>query len=317
MTTNSFDALNRVIQVVDRQSGITMMAYNDDDQVTQYTDPRNIVTGFTYNGFGEVIQEVSADRGTISYTYDKRGLVTSMTDGRGIVSNYAYDNGGRITARTFPSSPSEDQTFTYDYTGGGSEGEGKLRSIIDESGRINRKYANGGYISWERRIIEGENYDVDYKYDNYGRSSWIETPAKLRIRYTYDNLDRVKKMTAQRRIIDPQTGQYPPAETVVKSVSYKPFGPRGSVTYGDTAKLTLSYDDSYRLTRLLDKLGSTVLRDISLGWTNRDNLASVTDTLVSANSETFTYNAREFLRNADGPYDLVKYRYDAVGNRKN
>lgn len=168
-TTNSYDALNRVTQTVDRASGTTLMAHDDADQMTQYTDPRGIDTDFTHNGFGEVVQEVSADRGTIAYSYNDRGLVSSMTDARGIVSNYTYDDGGRLTERAFPSSPFEDQTFSYDFSNNGSEGEGKIGFIYDESGSINPRYSNGGYLSQERRIIETTYYPVGYQTDSFGR----------------------------------------------------------------------------------------------------------------------------------------------------
>ncbi len=62
--------------------------------------------------------------------------------------------------------------------------------------------------------------------------------------------------------------------------------------------MKLSYDQSYRLTRLKDTLGTTVLRDVNLGWTNRDNLLSVTDSVVSTISESYSYNQREWLKGA-------------------
>ena len=74
-------------------------------------------------------------------------------------------------------------------------------------------------------------------------------------------------------MIDPQTGQYPPAQTVVSSLQYLPFGPLSSLTYGDGAVQTREFDSSYRLTRQLDQLGATALRDTSYGWTTRANLA--------------------------------------------
>ena len=314
-TTNSYDALNRLTQVVDRASGTTLMDHNDADQMTEFTDPRSIDTDFLYNGFGEVVQEVSADRGTISYVYNDRGLVTSMTDARGIVSNYAYDNGGRITARSFPSATSENQQFVYDGTANGSEGEGKITTITDESGSIYREYANGGYINLERRTIEAEVYDTVYGFDAYGRLADTTTPGQLKIGYTYDALDRVSGITVQREVIDPGTGQFPPAQTVISGVTYKPFGPLSGLTYGDSAVHTRSYDSSYRMTGVLDQLGLTDLRDKSYTWTARNNLATASDALDALKTETYQYSAREFLAQATGPYDQLDFTYDAVGNR--
>ena len=309
VTSNSYDALNRLIEIEDRRSFETSMDYNDADQIIEYTDTRTLVTEFEYNGFGEVVQETSPDRGIMSYVYDERGLVTSMTDGRSIVTTYSYDDGGRLTARNFPSSTAENQTFTYDSTAGGSEGEGKIATITDEFGSISRSYANGGYLSQDSRTIEGEQYDVTYQFDSYGRLDWVETPGALRIFYKYDTQDRVNRIRIQRRIIDPQTGQYPPVEDVVQPVLYAPFGPVTELGYGDGAMRNYVFDDSYRLTGDLDQKGTTTLREVVYAWTDRDNLSAITDPVAFGQPETFTYNAEELLRTATGSYDGITYSY--------
>jgi len=316
VTDNGYDALNRLTSVVDlSNSAQTTMAHNDADQVTQYTDPRSIATTFTYNGFGEAVQEVSADRGTISYTFDERGLVTSMTDGRGTLSNYTYGNGGRITSRIFPGASAQDQTFSYDGTANGSEGEGKIATINDEAGSIYRSFSGGGKLSLDRRDIEGVQYDVAYTFGVYGDLDAITTPGLLEISYARDTQGRVTQITAQRQVIDLQTGQYPPAQTVVSGIQYRSFGPVSSLTYGDTAVQTRSYDSSYRLISLQDQLGVTNLRNVSLGWSSRDNLASSTDNLNAANTELFQYSPRQRLSQADGPYGDLDFSYDLNGNR--
>ena len=315
MSTNAYDALKRLVQTVDRDAGTTLMEHDETDQMTRYTDPRGIDTGFVYNGFGDVIEETSADRGTMIYSYDSRGLVTAMTDARGIVSTYEYDDGGRITARRFPSAPVEDQTFAYDGTAGGSEGEGKIHLISDQSGSIERQYANGGYVSLDRRTIEGTAYDTTYQVDNQGRLPEMVTPGNLAVSYSYDAEDRVYDITVQRRVIDPNTGAFPPPVTVVSGLTYLPFGPLNAMTYGDGGQHARTYDSSYRLTRLFDTRLGTDLRDVTYGWTQRDNLASATDALDPSKSETFQYTNREFLREAIGEYGELDYTYDAVGNR--
>jgi RHS repeat-associated protein len=315
VTTRNYDALNRVVQEVDRAAGSAEMAHDDADQIVQYTDPRDIDTGFAYNGFGETVSETSADRGTITYVYDTRGQVVSMTDARGIVSTYSYDNGGRLKTRQFPATPAENQTFQYDYTNNNSQGADKIFRIIDESGRIERRYSNGGYVNLDRRLIDGKQYSTKYKVDGRGRLVQITTPARLEIKISYDSQDRVKYMSAQRRVKDPITNQYPAKETIFTSTTYAPNGPLVSMTYGDGATHVRSYDTSYRLTGIVDQRSSTTLRDISYGWTNRDNLASITDNQVPANSETYTYSPREFLSQAVADYGQIDYGYDPVGNR--
>ena len=65
----------------------------------------------------------------------------------------------------------------------------------------------------------------------------------------------------------------------------------------------------------MDALGAVKLRDLSLGYEGRDNLASITDLATPANSEAFTYTPRESLAGAVGPYGTLGFTYDGVGNR--
>lgn len=310
---NNWDALNRLISIVDRESETTELTYNDADQITDYEDARQNSTVFSYNGFGEVILEVSPDSGQIAYDYDERGLPTSMIDARGIETTYEYDNGGRITARKFVGHASEDQTFLYDTV---TAGNGKLRRITDESGQIFRTYNSTGRLLRDQQTIEDAVYDVFYRYNNFGDLIRVETPNEdaggLWIRHFLDDQNRLEKITVQRRNVSPLPGQ----QNVVYLAKYAPFGPLTSMRYGDNATNNIrTYDTSYRLTGLQDSKSGTQYRDVSYGWTDRDNLASATDTLASANNESFGYSPRERLAQAVGDYGTYNYTYDATGNR--
>ena len=83
----------------------------------------------------------------------------------------------------------------------------------------------------------------------------------------------------------------------------------------DAATQVMTYDQSYRLTGMLDYQGAMTLRDVTYGYDTRDNLTSVSDALTASNSETFTYTPRESLATATGPYGALAYAYDGVGNR--
>ncbi|MEP2715219.1 RHS repeat-associated core domain-containing protein [Pseudophaeobacter sp.] len=118
-----------------------------------------------------------------------------------------------------------------------------------------------------------------------------------------------------RHVQDPVTGQYPPEQTIVSNIEYAPYGPTRSLTYGDGATQTRSHDSSYRLTRLLDDLNGTSLRDVSYGWSLRDNLLSTTDNLDVTQNEAFQYSAQQRLSDADGAYGDLDFAYDLNGNR--
>ena len=112
--TDSYDPLNRLTKTLDRGGFTTALAWDAQDRMTTYTDPRDLVTEFTYNGFGEVVSETSPDRSSITHVLDRRGLVTARTDGRGVTVGYSYDNGGRLTGIDYPTGGIGDVVFTWD-----------------------------------------------------------------------------------------------------------------------------------------------------------------------------------------------------------
>src|SRR5207302_8518396 len=50
VTTNVYDALNRLIRVTDPASGQVNYGYNGRDQLVSVSDPRNLVTSYAYDG---------------------------------------------------------------------------------------------------------------------------------------------------------------------------------------------------------------------------------------------------------------------------
>ncbi|MEJ6401880.1 RHS repeat-associated core domain-containing protein [Yoonia sp. 2307UL14-13] len=314
-TTNSYDALNRMVQIVDRDNGTTAMAHDTDNQMTSYTDPRGIETAFEYNGFGDLIRETSADRGTMTYTYNNRGLVTSMTDGNGIVTDYAYDDGGRLVSKTFPSDPSLDQTFTYHDNSAAPQDRGTLATVTDQTGQTS--YTNDptrGAFHEDLRQIDSALYSTRYTSDAMGQVTQMDYPSGSQVLFSYDADGDITDL--QWRAFDPTTSTHDAAIPVVSGLTYAPMGPLTGLTYGDGGVLTATYDTSYRLTGLTDIRAGIALRDETYTWTNRDNLAGVTDNLDPAQDQAFTYSNREFLASADGAWGEFDWLYDSVGNRR-
>ena len=103
--------------------------------------------------------------------------------------------------------------------------------------------------------------------------------------------------------------------TLVDLLSYRPNGPLASMVYADGYTQTRTHDASYRLTGITDANGGTVHRQLTYGYEGRDNLASVSDVQVPANTQTFGYTAREHLSSANGLYGPLAFTYDGVGNR--
>ena len=311
-TTHGYDGLNRLISTLDRSGFTTAFEYDAHDRLTEYTDPRTIETDFTYNGFGEVITEISADRGTITYTYDRRGLVKTRTDGRGVTVTYSYDNAGRLTLIDYPAGGIPDIAFTWDAPFLGvpaDSNKGHMGRITDGIIRMDFGHlvtATGPRITMTALYPANRSYTVIEEADFEGNATRTVYPSGKEVLVDYDDDNRPTRIRLKNGAN---------FTTLLEQMSYAPNGPLLSALYGDGRTQTRTYDLSYRLTRILDALGATKLRDVTYGYEGRDNIASITDALVPGNSESFGYTPRESLASAAGPYGTLGFTYDGVGNR--
>ncbi len=114
-STSLYDELNRLKQITDPASGITLFGYDANDNLTSVTDPRLLVTSYTYTGFGDLKTQTSPDTGVTTNTYDSGGNLDTSTDSRGAVTDYGYDAANRVTSASFTLGGVTDQTITYSY----------------------------------------------------------------------------------------------------------------------------------------------------------------------------------------------------------
>ena len=70
VTSQVYDELSRLKQIVDPASATTSFGYDAMDNLTQVTDPRSLVTSYQYNGLGDLKQVTSPDTGVTTSTYD-------------------------------------------------------------------------------------------------------------------------------------------------------------------------------------------------------------------------------------------------------
>lgn len=64
-TVHTPDALNRLIQTLDRLGGATTYGYDVNDRLQQVVAPNNAATSYVYDDLGNRLQETSRDRGAL------------------------------------------------------------------------------------------------------------------------------------------------------------------------------------------------------------------------------------------------------------
>lgn len=296
VTTNAYDALNRLIRVTDPNAGQVNYGYNGLDQLTSVSDPRTLVTTYSYNGLNNLNQQVSPDTGTTVNTYDDAGNLLTQTDAKGQVTSYAYDALNRVTSITYQGGVVH--SYQYDQ---GTNGKGRLTQITEPNSTTQYVYDQKGRLTTETRTINAVPYVTAYAYDSSGRMTGITYPSGREVAYTLDSLGRVSQIATTKNGV---------TQPVVSSVSYRPFGPAQGLTFGNGQTYTRGFDTDGRVASYT--LGT---QSFAVGYDAASRVSFISDTVVPANTNTYTYDNLDRLTNAVAPGTPYAYTYDTVGNR--
>lgn len=298
-TTNSFDALNRLVQTLNSLSGTTSYAYNPNGRLQQVVAPNNTTTQYQYDDLGNLLQETSADRGTTAYTYDNAGNVTSISDARGVMATYAYDALNRVTSIDYPGT-AEDVTYAYDNC---ALGIGRLCQVADASGTTQYGYDAFGNVLTENKTELGVVYTTSYTYDAANRIKTITYPDNRLVTYTRDSLGRITTVSAT------VSGT---AKTLVSARTYRADNLLLTQSYGNGLSESRTYDLQGRLTN--QNLGTADTRiygyDPNGNVTSRQNLSQ---------TASYGYDALDRLIQdsiTSTPSSGTSFSYDPNGNRQ-
>jgi len=304
-TRRTYDALDRLSRITDPLGGQVTFSYDSADNLTSVTDQRGLQTHYEYNFAGEVVAQQSPDTGITTFERDDEGNVTRKTDARGVITEYQYDALNRLTQVTFPADPGESIVYTYDDTVNGNRGIGRLTGIVDQSGSLSYRYDGRGNRIEATRTIEGQSYTTAYRYDLADNLSGITYPGGRIVTYLRDAAGLVSSVRSQDRPGAPE-------QVVVDAVTYLPFGPMQSLTFGNGLVRNVTYDQDYQITGIV-----SAAMERSYSYDLANNIQSITDLLDPSRTETFQYDALSRLTQATGTYGSINYDYDGVGNRTN
>lgn len=307
-TTQDFDALNRLTQMIDPYNGVTnptSYAYDAQDNLTSVSDPTGLTTTYQYNGFGEVTQETSPNTGTTTYTYDSAGNRAGKTDARGVTVTYSYDALNRLTGIDYPGTD-EDIGYTYDQTLNNNPGIGRLTLIQDQSGSTGYLYDRRGNIiqADQSVVVNGQNIPLStgYQYDPADNLVQVTYPSGRVVDYNRNSLGQIDQVSATYNM-QPQT--------LASAIGYLPFGSVTSITYGNGLTRTLAHDQDYRITDIV----TPGMQDLNFSYDLNNNITQLLNALVTSSDQSFGYDALDRLSTATGAYGSQVYSYDGIGNR--
>jgi RHS repeat-associated protein len=288
-TGNQYDALNRLKQITDPNSGVSKFTYDGNDNLQSVIDPRNLTTSYTHNGFGDVTQLVSPDTGTSLSTYDSGGNLKTTTDARGALATYSYDALNRVSQVMY-----SDQTINFSFDSG-TNGVGRLTGASDANHSLSWTYDVLGRVIGKGQTVGTVTKSVGYAYTNGDLVSLV-TPSGQIVVYGYTN-HRITSITVN-------------GTTILSGATYDPFGPATSWTWGNATTTSRTYDQDGNPSQI-------VTASVTNGYTidNASRITAISDRGLASNSWTFGYDLLDRVNSGTSSTITEGYTYDANSNR--
>ena len=297
--TGTYDAVGRIIKVVDSVAGTYNLGYDSLSRVTSESGPQGAIS-YTYDAVGRRTSMTVAGQPAVSYAYDNGNRLTGITQGASAVG-FQFDNANRPTTLTLPNGVVGE--YTYDrvsnvtgikYTKGAAL-VGDLTYEYDAAGRRVRAGGSLSGISLPQ-AASGLSYDAANRLTTFGGAA-----------LTYDANGNLTGDGSNTYTWNARNQLVSVSGATSASFAYDPFGRRARKTVGGA---TTDY--------LYDALN--VVQELSGGAPTANMLTGGVDSVYtrtdSAGARTLIGDgsgSTRALLDADGSV-LTRYTYDPFGN---
>jgi RHS repeat-associated protein len=297
-TYYDYDALNRLTTVSQPVNVITSYGYDLHGNLSSVIDAESHETTYEYDDMGRVLTTTSPDTGTVFYAYDEAGNLTNKTDANGISVGYTYDILNRLINVGFPVS-SQDIGYTYDT---GAYGMGQRTGITEPSGSTTFGYDSRGRLVQKTCALDAYTYSTDRTFSPGSRVISTTYPSSRTVDYTRNSIGKISRVSTTGNGI---------TTTLINNLLYLPFGPSSGMDMGAGSGVTNVFDELNRT--IVTNPGAETERTYT--YDANSNLTSINVTNDVGKNKTFTYDALNRLKYAEGPFGYIDYTYDGVGNR--
>ncbi len=268
-----------------------------------------LLARITYNGQHRPLTAVDSAGQTNTFTYNARGQRLTATNPKGETTTYSYDPDGYLLAIDGPLSGTNDTVrASYDFFG-------RVRTLTSLSG-----------------------YSVTFDYDAMDRVTRMTYPDATFVQFTYDRLDLVafRDRAARQTLVERDSMRQVRKHTDplgrvtyldwcrcggIKSLT-DPMGRttswlsdvQGRVTgkkYGDGSEVSYAYDNTGRLTHMIDEKAQATL----FTWNRDDTLRAIAygNAAVPTPGVSFAYDAnyQRITSMTDGT-GTTRYSYNPI-----
>ena len=312
--TYKYDALNRLVEIVDPFQNSSHFEYDSRDNLISVTEPAGYERILEYDLNGRIISEKVAGKGKISYEYDPAGNIIKVTQANGSAITLEYNQRDLLTKRI---DPFGNQTeISYDpmghvikvtYPNGGEasfeyDAKGRVVKLITPLGEtINFTRDGLGNIVSKTDYLENTWY---YEYDELNRLTTITDPTNARqiLEYTGPWLSKKIDFNGKVTLFE--------RDSIGRVVSrIQKMNDTEPSTDEDDLVTTYHYDTYFPTwTRQIDPLNRTTTRIL-------DAMGRVTRIVYpDARYSTFEYTPNgDLLSMRDLTGNIISYEYDEYG----
>lgn len=283
--TYGYDNLGRLTSVATPETNNLgyQYAYNDFDLLTQRTDPRGVITTYTYDTLNRPYQ--------ISYNVGSTGVPTTSTI-----------------------------TYTYG-TNSSQNNNGRLITVADGVGSENYSYDILGRKTQVQKVVSGTTYTLGYGYNLASEPTSITYPSGRVVQPQYDMIGRASTV-ASGGTNYASAFAYNPAQQVT-GFSYGNGDTATFTYSADRVQLTsLTYKQGATSLFKLSYWYKTDATNCPGGAAgNNSQIQCITDNVAAGRSVSYTYDALNRLNTAvttggsTYPQWGLSFIYDRYGNR--
>ncbi len=295
-TVNKYDVINRPIQQIAPDGGVTKNSYqglttvitnalaqtnsrtvNVIGKLARSVDNTDNSITYIYDGFGNLIELRDPNGNTTTMQYDLRGNKTSMYDADTGTTKYSYNVLGKLLSQT----DSKSQTVTMGY---------------DKLGRMIQRKELGGISTWE--------YDTQIK--GIGKLAWVTGPNDYKAVYDYDSFGRLIR-----------TSTVLNSQTFFVSKTYDQYSRADTLTYPTGFAIQNEYNQYGYLTKVQR------ISDNKLFWqaeqmNARGQLEQIAlgNGLITKKAYGHLTGRVQSIETGDGNFQNLSFQFDKLGNLK-
>lgn len=235
----------------------TTRVYDANSNITSVTDPRGIVTTYTY----DLARNLEVSRTEASGTPQARTITTTwhatwelpltVTE-PGRTTTYTYDaKGNRLSKTVTDTATSQSQSWTWTYNSAGQVlSEDGPRTDVSDVATYSYYASPSPYKGFLQSVTNAVGQATQLtSYNAQGQVLTMLDPNGVTTTFTYDARGRQKSRSSNGK---------------TTSYDYDAVGQMTKVTLPDGNWVTYTYDDAHRLTAIQDKAGNKVVYTLDL-----------------------------------------------------